>query len=333
MMRVPFAELYGELRRVLLKEGFTAERAELSARLFAESSRDGVYSHGLNRFPAYLDYIRKGFIDIHAIPEKVEGMGALERWDGRRGPGNINAYIGMGRAVELARKYGMGGVALKNTNHWMRAGTYGWQAAEAGCVGICWTNTLPNLPPWGAKEPKIGNNPIVLAVPRERGAVVLDVAMSQFSYGNLHAYSSRGEPLPVAGGYDSDGNLSQDPDRILDSKRLLPIGYWKGSGLSIVLDLIATMLSGGRSTYEIGLDEGEQAISQLFLAFDTTVLSDRDALKENIEQVIADLHRTLPAEGQHGVRYPGEDTLRRREDNMRNGIPVDPQIWRTVVEA
>src|SRR5690554_1497186 len=124
-MRVPYTQLYSELRRVLIKKGFTEDRAGLAARLFAESSRDGVYSHGLNRFPTYLEYIEKGFMDVHVTPEKMEGMGALERWDGRRGPGNINAFLSMERAIELARIHGMGCVALKNTNHWLRAGSYG----------------------------------------------------------------------------------------------------------------------------------------------------------------------------------------------------------------
>src|SRR5439155_10919673 len=119
---------------------------------------------------------------------------SLERWDGRRGPGNLNAYESMARAIAMARDHGIGCVALANTNHWMRGGTYGWQAADAGVIGICWTNTLANLPPWGAAEPRIGNNPLVIAVPR-RGSggahVVLDMAMSQFSYGALAAYRLR----------------------------------------------------------------------------------------------------------------------------------------------
>jgi 3-dehydro-L-gulonate 2-dehydrogenase len=84
----------------------------------------------------------------------------------------------------------------------MRGGTYGWQAAEAGVIGICWTNTMPNLPPWGGGEPCLGNNPLVIAVPRKGGHVVLDMAMSQFSYGALESYRSRGEMLPVDGGFD-----------------------------------------------------------------------------------------------------------------------------------
>ena len=102
----------------------------------------------------------------------------------------------MERAIALGREHGVGCVAMANTNHWMRGGTYGWQAAEAGMIGICWTNTMPNLPPWGGAERVIGNNPLIIAVPRANGPVVLDMAMSQFSYGALKSSRKRGEMLP-----------------------------------------------------------------------------------------------------------------------------------------
>src|SRR5258706_9890231 len=127
-MRVAYEELYGSLLGVLLKEGFEQERAQLCARLFADASRDGVASHGLNRFPRFIGTIRNGLVDIQARPELLESYGALERWDGRRGVGNLNAYTCMARAIELCFKHGVGCVALANTNHWMRAGNYGWQA-------------------------------------------------------------------------------------------------------------------------------------------------------------------------------------------------------------
>ena len=141
--------------------------------------------------------VQRGVIDVHAEPVLVDSVGVLERWDGRLGPGNLNAHACMERAITLARTNGMGCVALRNTNHWMRGGSYGWQAAEAGFVGLCWTNTMPNLPPWGARECKVGNNPVIIAVPRPEGHVVLDMAMSQFSYGALAQYRRRGESLPV----------------------------------------------------------------------------------------------------------------------------------------
>jgi 3-dehydro-L-gulonate 2-dehydrogenase len=89
----------------------------------------------------------------------------MERWNGKLGMGNLVAKKAMARAIELAGKLGIGCVAVRNTNHWMRGGTYGWQAADAGCIGICWTNTFPNMPAWGGTDPRIGNNPFVLAIP------------------------------------------------------------------------------------------------------------------------------------------------------------------------
>ena len=192
MLRVTYQELYAALYQALLKLGFETERARLCARLFAETDLDGVHSHGLNRFPRFVETIGRGLVDVHARPIRVAAYGALERWDGQSGPGNLNAHDSMERAIKLSAEHGMGCVALRNTNHWMRGGSYGWQAARAGAIGICWTNTLPNLPPWGASDPRLGNNPLVIAVPRARGHVVLDMAMSQFSYGALASYRARG---------------------------------------------------------------------------------------------------------------------------------------------
>ena len=90
---------------------------------------------------------------------------AFERWNGQGGPGNLNALACMQRAIDLTADHGIACVGLSNTNHWMRGGSYGWQAADAGVIGVCWTNTLPNMPPWGASEPRIGNNPLIVAIP------------------------------------------------------------------------------------------------------------------------------------------------------------------------
>ena len=154
-MRILYEDMKETMQNILVKNGFDEKRAEESAKNFADSSLDGVYSHGYQRFPRVIEYIRKGYIDVNALPEKITGYGAAERWDGHLGMGNLNAKLAMDRAIELAGKHGIGMVAMSNTNHWMRGGTYGWQAAEAGCIGICWTNTCPNMPAWGAAELEI----------------------------------------------------------------------------------------------------------------------------------------------------------------------------------
>jgi 3-dehydro-L-gulonate 2-dehydrogenase len=215
----------------------------------------------------------------------------------------------------------------------MRGGSYGWQAADAGVIGICWTNTLPNLPPWGASVPVLGNNPLVIAVPRPDGHVVLDMAMSQFSYGALASYRKRGELLPVEGGFDSEGQLTRVPADIEQSQRPFPIDYWKGSGLALMLDLIAGVLSGGRTTHQIEpKPEREIGISQVFIAFDPASLGSAALASQIAEQVIGDLQSKTASAGE-SVRYPGQQVLRVRQENVEKGVPVDPSIWGQVKET
>ena len=331
MLRIPFDEMKAEFRRVLIKKGCDAARADLSAQMITETSCDGVYSHGVNRFPRVVEYIDKGYIDLNAVPTCVASLGAFERWDGQLGLGNLNARASMARAIELAREFGIGCVALGNTNHWLRGGSYGWQAAEAGCVGICWTNTMPNMPAWGAIDRRIGNNPLVMAVPRADGHIVVDIAMAQFSYGQMESTAMRGEQLPVAGGYDEQGELSSDPNEIAKTNRVLPIGYWKGSSLSMVMDLIATVLSGGRSTLRVGqLGADEYGVSQMFIAMDATQIAGPDFLASAVSEVVENLQASERVDPARGVRFPGEQSLARRKDNLAHGIPVDEAIWASI---
>jgi 3-dehydro-L-gulonate 2-dehydrogenase len=330
-LRVPFDELYGALRRAMEGLGLKDERAALCARLFAETTRDGVYTHGLNRFPRFVETVKNGSVIVDAEPLKTAGMGAIERWDGRSGVGNLNAWASMQRAMELAKTHGIGGVALANTNHWMRGGSYGWQAVENGMFAICWTNTLANLPAWGAKSPSLGNNPLVFAVPRAGGHVVLDMAMSQFSYGSLEGYSKRGQALPVDGGFDEAGNLTRNAAAIEASQRALPIGYWKGSGLSLVLDMMAAMLAGGKATYQIPRESvRETGTSQILLAINPSSVGSAEEMNRIADGIIDFLHHATPVDPGKRVRYPGEQTVQLREENMRLGVPVDPEIWRRI---
>jgi 3-dehydro-L-gulonate 2-dehydrogenase len=325
MSRIPFSEVHLALAGVLTRLGFSTERAGLCAQLFAETTRDGVYTHGVNRFPRFITSIRNGTVDPSAQPELTSRSGPMERWDGCSGPGNLNAWAAMQRAMSLSLVHGLGCVAMRNTNHWMRGGTYGWQAVEAGLISICWTNTLANLPPWGAAEPAIGNNPLVIAAPRVGGHLVLDMAMSQFSYGAMERYRKQGELLPVEGGFDAEGKLTRDPAAIEQSQRPLPVGFWKGSGLSILLDVLAATLSLGNATNEINRDpEREKGVSQVFLAFDPGPNSQAARIADKI---VASLHGAKPVANGHRVRYPGEQTLRIRNENMRLGLPIEPAVW------
>ncbi|MDR3694363.1 3-dehydro-L-gulonate 2-dehydrogenase [Mucilaginibacter sp.] len=327
-MTIPFEKLQSEFKRVLLSIGFTQEKAGNIASIFAENSRDGVYTHGLNRFPVFVEYVKEGLVQKDAGPELLNKFGALEQWHGNLGPGILNACFCMGRAIELAKANGIGCVAIKNTNHWMRAGAYGWQAAEAGMIGICFTNTIAHLPPWGGLDPRLGNNPLVIAIPREGRHVVLDMAISQYSVGKLNLYKTQKQQLPLPGGYDAEGNLSTDSEDILQSGRLLPVGFWKGSGLSLMLDLLATVLSQGSSTAKISQNEKESGVSQVFICIkpDSSVLT-----AQLIEEIISYTKTSRPVDEGGSISYPGENTLRTREKSLKEGVWVDEKIWEKVL--
>ena len=331
MERIPFEPVQAEFRRVLESVGFTLEKADRCACLFAENTLDGVYSHGLNRFPGFVRGVQAGKVATDVEPECTHSLGVIEQWDGKTGIGLLNAEIAMGRAISIAHEHGMGCVGLRNTNHWMRAGAYGLQAADAGCIGICWTNTTVLMPPWGSDTKKIGNNPLTLCVPYRGKHVLLDMAMSQYSNGKLEVLARRGENLPLPGGYDTDANLTTDPKAILDSKRALPIGYWKGSGLALVLDLIATLVTSGDSTSVIGSRSDETNVSQVFIAIDVGSLAGSQIVEETVDRIVKDFQDVPPLDGVNEIRYPGQGMLAIREDNLMNGIPVDPDLWTEVL--
>ena len=331
-MRITFDELVKVFAEKLEKRDVPREDALLAGQILAQNSLDGIYSHGVNRFPRLVSYIDKGYIDPKAKAEKVASFGAYEQWDGHLALGMVSAKIAMDRAIEIAKQYGIGLVAIRNTNHWMRGGYYGWQAADQGMIGICWTNTQPNMPAWGAKDRRIGNNPFVMAVPRKNGEhIVLDSAMSQFSYGKIEMTKFEGKQLPVPGGFDEEGNMTTDPGAIEKTWRVLPVGYWKGSGMSILLDLVAAVLSGGNTVTDIGrMTSDEYGLSQVLIAIDPERFNAPGFTEGAINRVIEDVTSSVPATEGKAVRYPGQNSLATRRKNLEEGIPVLDNIWEQI---
>jgi 3-dehydro-L-gulonate 2-dehydrogenase len=324
-------QMKSDFTRILEKFGFSISRADQCAEIFTLNSLEGVYSHGVNRFPRFVEYLRKGYIIPNAEPSPVSSAGALEQWNGNLGPGPLNALFSAERAMQIAMNSGIGLVALGNTNHWMRGGTYGWMAARKGFVFIGWTNTEANMPVWGAKDFRLGNNPLVFAVPYNGEAVVLDFAMSQFSYGKLEIYQLGGKQLPYNGGYNKKGEMSTDPGEILLTRRALPIGYWKGSGLSLLLDILAAILSGGLSTHEISQKESEYSLSQVFIAICIDKLNNPGSVEKTIHNIIRNVKESDPADSATEIRYPGENIIKIREKNIKMGIPVNKEVWQKIL--
>lgn len=327
MLYVKFNEMQAVVTQILLKEGLCEHDAKLIAAVMAESSLDGIQSHGINRLPLFVEYLQKGIINSKAELKLVADRGIAKQFDGNYGLGIKNAILCTDEAINIARNNSIGFVTLRNTNHWHRAGTYGWRAIEKGFILICWTNTIPNLPPFGSPKNLIGNNPLCVAIPHSKTPIVLDMAMSQFSYGKIASAARNAEELPVIGGYDELGELTTNAKMIHEKGKHLPIGFWKGSNLAFVLDMLAAILSEGRTTRQIEEMQGyDTGMSQVFIAINPNSFSEQNFLENLMSETILTFAETNELEGTD-IRYPGEETLKRRKQNLVSGIPVEEEIW------
>ncbi len=217
--------------------------------MFARTTESGVYSHGVNRFPRFIQQLDNGDIIPDAKPQRVTSLGAIEQWDAQRAIGNLTAKKMMTGPsswlpiMVLARwRYVMltTGCAAAAT-----AGRRRKKAISAFAGPLHRRHAAV-----GAKECRIGTNPLIVAIP-STPITMVDMSMSMFSYGMLEVNRLAGRELPVDGGFDDNGQLTKEPGVIEKNRRILPMGYWKGSGLSIVLDMIATLLSNGSSVAEV----------------------------------------------------------------------------------
>ena len=331
-MKFSFIELKDLFKDKLIKYNFDNDNAEILSEIFTDNTFSGVESHGINRFPGFIQCVVNGSVNVNVSPAKINSFGAFERWNGNYGAGPLNALQMTQRGIEIAKEYGIGCIALQNSNHWMRPGYFGWFAADKGFILICWTNTIPNLPPWGAKEAKSGNNPLVIGIPRKSGNIVLDMAMSQFSYGTMLNFDREGKNLPFPGGFNNEGKLTNDPGKIIDAQRPLPIGYWKGASLSLVLDILAALLSGGRATKDLSESEGEKGPSQIFIVINPKLFSDESENNTLINEILSYFKSAETIDTTNKIYYPGEISLNKKKKNIKDGIELDDKILLKVKE-
>ena len=316
-----------------LEKYMDSKRAKSFAEIIAGNSMDGVYSHGMNRYPRYIRTIESGMCDASVLEiEKVSGFGALETWDAKDGVGPLMAQQAAARAIELAKAHGIACVALKNNSHWLRAGRYALEMAQAGLCGICFTNTCQNLAPWGSMTKAIGNNPIAMSIPSKNGPLLMDMAISQYAYGKMEVMAKQGKVLDVPCGYNKEGKETCDPKEIVNGGVMTPMAMWKGNALSIMLDLMAAMLSGGKTSLDLGPDAAnERGMSQVFIAIHPAAVGDMEENERRMRKMLDFLHGLEVMDGMPGVRAPGENLERTRARHALEGIPVAQETWEQIL--
>ena len=301
------------------------DAAVISDGLIAADLR-GVHSHGALRVGIYVDRLRAGSIKPRAELQLLRDSGALVVADAQAGPGIAMAARAMDLAIARAQAHGIAAVSVRNANHCGMLAFFAMRALSAGAVGIAASNGDSLVAPWGARAKFLGTNPLAVAVPAmEEAAVVLDMATSVVAHGRIKGAADRGEAIPLGWAVDAAGQATTDPVQAL-AGALLPFGGFKGSGISLLIDLLAGLLPGGRSGPEIvplyqRLDE-PQGIGQLFVALHVAAFDTLEVFTRRVDETVRRIRALPTAAGCARVILPGELEQLRAQDYQVHGIPL-----------
>ncbi len=311
--------------------GMSTTDAAYCADCMVKTNLWGVDSHGVLRMPIYLKRLLSGVINAKPdIKPLKDSTGPIALIDGDSGMGYIVGRAGMKLAIEKAKTHGIGMVLARNSNHYGAAALYAREAVEAGMIGISTTNVIPNIGMKGSKRPSTGNNPIAMAAPLcEDFPFVLDISLSAVAGGKLLLAAKKGEKIPTDWAVTSDGKETDDPVAGF-AGFLLPVGMHKGFGLSLFIDLITGVLSGGpflhdlKSMYKHA--EDPSLTSHLFLAIDPEIFLAREEYEQRVQQWAAMVHGSEMVDPDVKQVIPGEIEYNREQERKASGIPMPEDL-------
>lgn len=315
-------------RAALTAAGADAPSAEAATRSMLHASRIGVDSHGFRLLPHYASVIAAG--RVNGRPElRFEGSGAVALLDADHAQGARAAYAATGRAIELAGRFGIGAVAIRNSSHFGAAGAYALAAAEAGCIGFATCNSDSFVRLHDGAERFHGTNPLAFAAPVEGGRPwLLDMATSAIPYNRVLLYRGLGIALPAGTASDGEGRETTDPAGV---EMLAPLGAafgFKGAALAGVAEILSAVLTGMRLSPEIlpmgGPDlTTPREMGAFVLALRPGAFLDADTFRAGMARYLAALRGSRAAEG-GAVLAPGDREWAEADRREREGIPIDP---------
>ena len=314
------------LDAVFHKLGMTPENAACCTADLVLTNLWGIDSHGVLRLPVYAERLMSAAVTANPRIRKIAGRDAFEIIDGGAGMGFVVGHHAMGRAIDLASTRGIGAVAVRNSNHFGAAGLYAKQAADAGFVALAMTNVMPNLVVSGGSAPITGNNPLAFGAPTRLGfPLLLDISMSSVAGGKLLLAIEKEEKIPFGWATNRDGRPTDDPSAGF-AGFLLPVGGHKGFGLSLMIDILCGVLSGGAFQHHLksmyAAPEEPSETCHLMIAIDPSVYLGREAFLDRMEELYGTIKASPTWDSETRMLIPGEleneSVARRRKD----GIPL-----------
>ena len=315
-------------RRLLLAHGLPEQDAATVARCLVHADLRGVDTHGIARLPGYLDRVRRGLINARPDlkPERVTPAAAA--LDGQDAFGFVVGMRAIEEAMAMAREIGVGIVAARRSTHFGMAASYVLPAIEAGFIAMVFSNASPAMPPWGGKDGLLGTNPFCVGVPGgKHGPFLLDMSPAVAARGKIRRAERRGETIPLGYALDKNGRPTTDPSAALGGV-VLPIGGYKGSGLSMMMDIFGGVLSGaafaGNVADQYKVYHRPQDVGHFFLAMRPNLFVTEDDFRARMDTLIERVRAVPKADGFSEILIAGEPEMRLEAKHRKSGIPYSP---------
>jgi L-2-hydroxycarboxylate dehydrogenase (NAD+) len=330
--RVTTSAIAGLIEDAMTAAGVPEADAKRVAELMLEADLTGADAHGVFRLPQYVRRIKAGGVNPRASIKVEKTAPATAMVDGDNGMGHLVMQRAADTAIALAKENGVSWVGARRSNHAGAAGTYAAMALTHDMIGVYSAVANANhMPAWGAAESLLSTNPIAIAVPAgDEPPVVLDIATTVVSYGTVKAYKLQGKPMPEGWMIGAkDGKPITESAKSGDGL-LMPIGGHKGSGLALVLGLLAGVLNGaafGREVVDFNADDESACNTGHFIiALDVSRFLPIAAFKAQIDRQLRDLKSSPVLPGFDSIRLPGEQRQARRVDRATKGVPGFPEV-------
>jgi len=348
-LRVNNQKLTQLVQNVFSSFGISPEEAFICADNLVLADLRGIPSHGVARLRRYVTGMSNGTILQHNKPKVVRETPSTATVDGQAGLGQIVGYFSASKAIEKARKTGVGIVAVRNSNHYGIAGYYSQMMLDAGLLGISMTNSAPLVVPTFGRKMIIGTNPISMTAPTRRNKpFFLDMATSVVPRGKLEVYDRLEKSMPEGWAVDAKGQITTDATNVLKNMvtrlggGILPLGGegelyggYKGYGIALLVDILCGVLSGG--AYADMVDtrgpggEGQPAqVAHFFMALNIENFVEMEIFQEKMDDLIDRLKESAKAEGQDRIYIHGEKEYELYEKHRQTGVPLEENVYETL---
>ncbi|MGI8476334.1 MAG: Ldh family oxidoreductase [Thermomicrobiales bacterium] len=326
MPNVAADDLRPLMRRILEAADTPPETARAVGDSLVDANLAGHDSHGVIRVLHYVEMAQNGKVDPASVAAILSRHGATARIDGGWGWGQPSMWLATRTAIDLAAAHGIGAVTVGRCYHIGRVAPYVEAIARAGQIGIAFANAGPAVAPYGGRTRVMGTNPIAWAVPRADGAapICLDIATAAIAEGKLRVARAKGVPVPPGMIVDAAGEPSLDPNDFYDGGALLAFGAHKGSGFSILAQMIGVGIAGASAAM---LGERRGGNGPFVIAIDIAAFTPIDEFIAAVEGEVDRIHGAAPSAGFDRVQLPGEPELAIRAQRLLDGIPVPDRTW------